>query len=250
MAIGGYVGAFLTAIYTFRLVFRVLPGGPCEEAQHLIDTGELYHGPPINPATEEEEDTEVGFPGAHHHVAEQSRPMAVAMAVLGFGALFAGLIQVPGVTDVLFKFLDPVFADSPLSEIHPTVGAEWRGLAIGGAISILGIATAWLLWVRSPELPSLFRERLRPAYLLAVNKWYFDEAIELLVARPALAVGRFANDVFERVIVDGLVSSTRETVGGAGGIVRAMQSGFVRAYALLLIAGFAGLALYFLIVSS
>ena len=44
MAIGGYVGAFLTAIYTFRLVFRVLPGEPCEEAQELIDTGHLYHG--------------------------------------------------------------------------------------------------------------------------------------------------------------------------------------------------------------
>ena len=71
MAIGGYVGAFLTAIYTFRLVFRVLPGDPCPEAAHLIESGELYHGPPINPATEEEEDTEVGFPGAHHHIAEQ-----------------------------------------------------------------------------------------------------------------------------------------------------------------------------------
>ncbi len=249
MAIGGYVGAFLTAIYTFRLIFRVLPGAPSKEAQHLIDTGELFHGPPINPANEEEEDVEVGFPGAHHHIAEQSRPMAVAMAVLGFGALFAGLIQVPGVTDVLFKFLDPVFANSPLSEVQPSVGAEWRGLAIGGLISILGIATAWLLWVRSPELPMLFRERLRPVYLLAYNKWYFDEAIEFLVVRPALAIGRFANGVFERLVVDGLVSGTRETVDGAGGFVRALQSGFVRGYALLLVAGFAGLALYFLIVS-
>ena len=58
------------------------------------------------------------------------------MAVLGFGALFAGLIQVPGVDNVLFGFLDPVFANSPLATIHPSVGAEWRGLAIGGAISI------------------------------------------------------------------------------------------------------------------
>jgi NADH-quinone oxidoreductase subunit L len=250
MAIGGYVGAFLTALYTFRLVFRVLPGVPCEEAQHLIDTGELYHGPPINPANEEEEDTDVGFPGAHHHIAEQSRPMAVAMAVLGFGALFAGLIQVPGVDNVLFGFLDPAFADSPLAAIHPTVGAEWRGLAIGGAISLLGIATAWLLWARRPELPALFRARLRPAYMLAVNKWYFDEAIDLLVVRPALAIGRFADRTFERFVVDGLVTGTAETVRGAGGIVRVVQSGFVRSYALLLLAGFAGLALYFLLSSS
>ncbi len=250
MAIGGYVGAFLTAIYTFRLVFRVLPGEPCEEAQHLIETGELYHGPPINPATEEEEDTEVGFPGAHHHIAEQSWPMAVAMGVLAIGALFAGLIQVPGVDNVLFGFLDPAFADSPLSAIRPEAGAEWRGLAIGGAISIVGIGLAWVLWVARPQLPARFRERLRPVYLLCLNKWYFDEAIDLLIVRPALAIGRFADSTFERLVVDGLVSGTRDTVSGAGGVVRFVQSGFVRSYALLLIAGFAGLALYFLLSSS
>jgi NADH-quinone oxidoreductase subunit L len=250
MAIGGYVGAFLTALYTFRMIFRVLPGKPCEEAQHLIDTGELYHGPAINPANEELEDADVGFPGAHHHIAEQSWPMAVAMAVLAIGALFAGLIQVPGVDNVLFGFLDPAFADVPLSAIHPTVGAEWRGLAIGAVISVVGIGLAWVLWVARPELPGLFRQRLRPVYLLAVNKWYFDEAIDFLVVRPALAIGRFANSTFERFVVDGLVSGTRETVSGAGGIVRIVQSGFVRSYALLLIAGFAGLALYFLLSSS
>jgi NADH-quinone oxidoreductase subunit L len=250
MAIGGYLGAFLTALYTFRLVFRVLPGKPCKEAQHLVETGELYHGEPRNPANDELEDAGVGFPGPEHHIAEQSRPMAVAMAVLGFGALFAGLIQVPGIDDVLFAWLEPVFADSQLSHIHASVGAEWRGLGIGGAISLLGIAAAWLLWVRRPELPARFRERLRPAYLLAVNKWYFDEAIDLLVVRPALAIGRFADRTFERLVVDGIVSGTAETVRGAGGIVRVVQSGFVRSYALLLIAGFAGLALYFLLSGS
>jgi NADH-quinone oxidoreductase subunit L len=250
MAIGGYVGAFLTALYTFRLIFRVLPGEPCEEARHLIDTGELYHGEPRNPANDELEDVDVGFPGPEHHIAERSRPMAVAMALLGFGALFAGLVQVPGVDNVLFGFLDPAFHDSPLAEIHPSVGAEWRGLAIGAAISLLGIATAWLLWARQPELPELFRERLHPLYLLAVNKWYFDEAIEFLVVRPALAIGRFADRTFERLVVDGIVSGTAETVRSAGGLVRIVQSGFVRSYALLLIAGFAGLALYFLLSAS
>jgi NADH-quinone oxidoreductase subunit L len=250
MAIGGYVGAFLTAVYTFRLVFRVLPGRPCREAQHLIDTGELFHGPPVNPATEEEEDTDVGFPGAHHHIAEQSWPMAVAMAILGFGALFAGLIEIPGVDNVLFRFLDPVFANSPLAAIHPTEGHDWTGLAIGAAIALAGIFAAWVLWVAQPELPALFRRRLRPVYLLCLNKWYFDELIDVAVVRPALAIGRFADRTFERLVVDGLVTGTEETVRGAGGVVRAVQNGFVRSYALLLIAGFAGLALYFLLSAS
>jgi NADH-quinone oxidoreductase subunit L len=68
--------------------------------------------------------------------------------------------------------------------------------------------------------------------------------------RPALAIGRFANRTFERLVVNGLVSGTEDVVGGSGRVVRLVQSGFVRSYALLLIAGFAGLALYFLLSSS
>jgi NADH-quinone oxidoreductase subunit L len=62
-------------------------------------------------------------------------------------------------------------------------------------------------------------------------------------------VGRFANSVFEPVVVQGLVTAAVDTVRGLGVVVRGAQSGFVRAYALLLVGGFAGLGLYFLIVS-
>ncbi len=246
----GYVGALLTAVYTFRLVFRILPGTPCKEAQELIDTGHVVHAEPENPATGEVEDTEVGFPGPEHHIAEQSWPMMVAMGVLGFLALVGGLVQIPGVDDVISAFLEPVFADSPLSAIHPSVGAEWEGLGIGGLISIVGIAIAYYAYVARPEIPAMLIERLRPVHTLFVNKWYFDELIDLLVVRPVLAIGRFANRTFERVVVDGLVTGTADTVRGAGGIVRLAQSGFVRSYALLLVAGFAGLALYFLLSAS
>jgi NADH-quinone oxidoreductase subunit L len=246
----GYLGALLTAVYTFRLIFRILPGTACKEAQELIDTGHVVHAEPENPATGEVEDTDVGFPGAEHHIAERSWSMKVAMGVLGFLALVGGLVQIPGVDDVVGAFLEPTFHDSPLTHIHPTAGAEWQGLGIGGLISIAGIAIAYFLYVARPETPATLIRRLRPAYTLFANKWYFDELIDVLVVRPALAIGRFANRTFERFVVDGLVSGTAGTVRGAGGIVRLVQNGFVRSYALLLIAGFAGLALYFLISAS
>jgi NADH-quinone oxidoreductase subunit L len=246
----GYVGALLTAVYSFRLVFRVLHGEPCKEAQELIETGHVAHEAPKNPATGEPEDTDVGFPGPEHHIAEQSAPMRVAMGALAFGALFAGLVQIPGVDDVVTKFLDPVWAGSPLAAIEPSTLADWEGLGIGGVIALLGIGIAYVLYVARPELPGKLESRLRPLHTLFANKWYFDEAIDFLVVRPALAIGRFANRVFERVVVDGLVNGTEGTVRGAGGVVRAVQNGFVRSYALLLIAGFAGLALYFLLSSS
>ena len=246
----GYAGALLTAVYSFRLVFRVLHGEPCDEARELIETGHVAHEAPKNPATGEPEDTDVGFPGSEHHIAEQSAPMRVAMGVLAFGAIFAGLVQIPGVDDVVTKFLDPVWAGSPLAAIEPSTLADWEGLGIGGVIALLGIGIAYVLYVARPELPGQLEARLRPLHTLFANKWYFDEAIGFLVVRPALGIGRFANRTFERLVVDGIVTGTAETVRGAGGVVRAVQSGFVRSYALLLIAGFAGLALYFLLSSS
>ncbi|MBS1881037.1 MAG: NADH-quinone oxidoreductase subunit L [Actinobacteria bacterium] len=246
----GYFGALLTAIYTFRLVFRILPGRPCKEAQELIDTGHLAHGTPRNPATGEEEDTDVGFPGPEHHIAEQTPSMMVAMAVLSFLALFAGLIQVPGVDDAVTKFLEPTFAGSPLAAIVPSTAEAWFGLAIGGVIALAGIGIAYWAYVLRPEVPGKLIERFGWLHTFLYNKWYFDELIDLLVVRPALAIGRFASRSFERFVVDGLVTGTRETVGEAGALVRGLQNGFVRSYALLLLVGFAGLALYFLISSS
>jgi NADH-quinone oxidoreductase subunit L len=250
MAIGGYIGALMTAVYSFRLVFRVLPGEPNEEARHLIETGHVVHGEPENPATGEPEDTDVGFPGPEHHIAEQAFPMKAAMAVLAFLALVGGLVQIPGVDDVIGKFLEPTFEESALAQIHPSTGHEWLGLGIGSAVAILGIFIAYFLYVARPGTTALLIERLRPLHTFLFNKWYFDEAIDALVYRPALAVGSFANRTFERVVVDGIVAGAVGVVRGAGGVVRTAQSGFVRSYALLLIGGFAGLGLYFLVVAA
>jgi NADH-quinone oxidoreductase subunit L len=248
----GYFGALLTAIYTFRLIFRVLRGDPCAEAQHLIDTGHVVHAAaPFNPATGETEDADVGFPGTEHHIADQTSPMKIAMGVLAFLALFAGFIQVPGVDEAVTHFLDPVFADSPLAAIHPSNGAAWFGLLIGAVISLAGIGIAYYLYVARPETPRRLQERFSKVHTFLYNKWYFDEAIDVLIVRPALAIGRFANNVFERFVIDGgITGGTEETVGKAGAIVRAAQNGIVRTYGLFLVFGAVGLALYFLIQQS
>ena len=81
--IGGYIGALLTAFYAFRIIFRVFWGEPVPEAREL-EQGHLAHAEPENPLSGEQEDTDVGFPGPEHHIAERDRPMWLAMAVLGF----------------------------------------------------------------------------------------------------------------------------------------------------------------------
>ena len=103
---GVTVGAFLTGdLHLPAGLPGVLPGEPYKEAQELIDTGHLVpRGGPSNPATEENEDTEVGFPGAEPpHRRAVGRPMEVAMAVWASGRPVRRTgIEIPGVDNVLF----------------------------------------------------------------------------------------------------------------------------------------------------
>jgi NADH-quinone oxidoreductase subunit L len=249
IVVGGYIGALMTAIYSFRIIFRVFYGKPCKEARSL-EKGEPYHADPVNPATGEREDEDVGFPG-HHWIAEQMWPMAAAMAVLGALALVGGYVQVPGVDELITELLTPTFENSALFEdIHESTTAAWIGLGVGGVLSLIGIGIAYYLYVLRPGTTARLIERMRGVHTFLVNKWYFDELQDALIYRPVVAMGRFFNSVLERWVVQGIVAGTVDMVRGAGGVVREAQSGFVRFYALFLIAGFAGLGLYFLIASS
>ncbi len=245
-AIGGYLGALLTAFYSFRIGFRVVWGEPCDEAREL-EQGQLTHAEPENPATGEREDTDVGFPGPEHHIAERAIPMRIAMSILGFGALFAGFLQVPGVSDVISTFLEGTFEESKYADIHPSDRAAYTGLAIGGILSIVGIAIAYVMYVARPGITAGLVRRYRWLHDFLERKWYFDEAIDVLFVRPSLAVGRWANSTFERYVVQGLVSGVTDVARGANAGVRGAQSGYLRSYALLLVTGFAGLGLYFLL---
>jgi NADH-quinone oxidoreductase subunit L len=247
--IGGYIGALLTAFYSFRIGFRVVFGEPCEEAKEL-EQGHIHHAEPENPATGEPEDTDVGFPGPTHQIAEREMPMKIAMSVLAFGALFAGFVQIPGVDDVVHKFLHGSFLDSKFYEQGPSTTSAYRGLLIGGLISVLGIAIAYYAYLRNPGWTAALQKRLPRLHDFLENKWYFDEAIDLVFVRPALAVGRWSNAIFERYVVQGLVVAAVDLVRGASAGVRGAQSGYLRSYALLLVTGFAGLGLYFLLQSS
>jgi NADH-quinone oxidoreductase subunit L len=251
MAILGYIAAGLTAFYAFRMVFRVFWGDPVEQAVEL-EHGHVWHAEqPTNPATGEVEDTDVGYPGPEHHVAEQSWPMRFAMAPLAVLSVIAGIAFIPGVTHWLEDFLHPSFEESRFIEQHPSVAAEWAGIAVGGVLAIVGIAVAYSMFVRRPGATLGLRDRMRGLHDFLSHKWYFDELYEKVFVRPSAAFGRFGRGVVESAIVQGLL------VGGASGVVRggtafarAIQTGALRTYAFLLMVGLGGMALYFLIVSS
>jgi NADH-quinone oxidoreductase subunit L len=102
--------------------------------------------------------------------------------------------------------------------------------------------------VARPGTAAAIQARLGPLYELFAKKWYFDELIDVLVVRPALAAGRFAQNAIEPGFVqEALVGGTTGIVRAGSAAVRAVQSGFVRYYAALLVLGAAGVGFYFLL---
>jgi NADH-quinone oxidoreductase subunit L len=245
-----YIGSGLTAFYAFRMVFRTFWGEPVPEAREL-EGGHVAHGEPANPLTGEAEDTDVGFPGPEHHIAERAFPMKAAMGPLALLAIIGGALGIPGLTDTLETFLEPTFEDSRFHDTVPTEGSELLGLGIGAIIATLGISAAFFVFVRRRGLSLELRDRFPAVHNFLIHKWYFDELYDAVFVRPLSTAGSFGRRVIETEFVQGFI------VGGATGVVRAgtsfaraVQTGYLRAYALLLLLGAAGLLLYFLIAST
>ena len=245
----GSLAAMMTAFYAFRMVFRVFGGEPNEQAREL-ERGHLAHGEPANPITGEPEDTDVGYPGPEHHIAEREGPMKGAMALLAVLSIVGGVLQIPGVTHVIEHFLDPTFSDSRYASVDVSGSLEAIALAVGAAAALSGIGMAWLLYVRRPGTTAQLVARLPRLHGFLAHKWYFDELYDVAFVRPMRALGEGASNVFERVVVQGVVVGGAELAVRVGNsLVRVAQSGLLRYYALLLLAGVSGLALYFLAVS-
>ena len=159
---------------------------------------------------------------------------------------------VPGLTDTIEHFLEPTFEESRFHDQVPSDGAEWIGLFGGGLVSIAGIAAAYHVYVRRPGLAAHDARALRRGAPLPRQQVVLRRAL-----RPALRAARSAPPATSAAAWSRPSSCRARSSGGATGVVRAgtslaraVQTGYVRAYALTLLAGLGGLALYFLISST
>ena len=256
--VAGYIGAAFTVFYTWRMIFRAFWGQPCEQAQVVIDTGHAYHpaehtnphtGDEDDPSTQEVEDSEVGFPGKEHKYAETTWQMRYAMIPLAILAVVAGLIQLPfGITNVLSSFLEPTFANTIVDYEPDNSGLEAFGLILSSVIAIVSLACAYWIWVRKPGTSAAIQARFPWLHKLFINKWYFDQFYSIFVVRPVVWIGQWAQDSFERVVINGaLIGGTSGLVKAGSAAVRAFQTGLIRAYAALVIGGLSVVLLYFLV---
>ncbi|MGC8861439.1 MAG: NADH-quinone oxidoreductase subunit L [Armatimonadota bacterium] len=228
----GVIGAFITALYMFRLVYRTFHGEPRKQDVH-----------------------------AH----ESPKVMLIPLVVLAVFSIFAGYVGTPW-ANAFEHSLIPVLGHHYGSILEHKLEGMPRGFdlpvfmfATGSAL--LGILLATIIWLK----PVLKIEKLEPSFgwlaRMVENKYYIDEIYQATIIRALMAASwvsfmfdkwvidyaivdgvgymtRLASDLwgwFDRTVVDGLVNLIGWITRAAGSALRYFQTGVAQQYVFLLV---------------
>jgi NADH-quinone oxidoreductase subunit L len=147
-----------------------------------------------------------------------------------FGNWFDGVLHVAAQHDVLAEIGEHYHG--PVAFVVHALGGP--AVYLAGA----GVATAWYIYVKNPQLADTIRNRFGVIYTLLVNKYYADDFNEAVFAGGARGVGQLLWRVGDVVIIDGLiVDGSARMVGWVSGLVRRIQTGYLYTYAFSMILG-------------
>jgi NADH-quinone oxidoreductase subunit L len=232
-------GVFVTALYTFRMLFMTFHGPERFRSEHHEATPSEEHS--HHGATPHESPWVVLVPLVALAIPSVVSG-AITVAPLLFGGYFGSSIFVLPQNDVLREIgrevSAPVWVSFALQALSaPTV---WVVLA--------GVVTAWLFFLRRPTLADSAERLLRPLYSLLVHKYYFDWFNEHVIAAAGRRLGQDLWHGGDEAVIDGvLVNGSASAVGRFGGILRLIQNGYLYAYAFWMIIGLAVLIGWFLL---
>ena len=214
----GIFTALLTAIYSWRLVFKT------------------FHG------TYENKELKI------NSIHESPYVMLVPLIVLAIGSIFAGFF---------FKELfigqyasnnfwsDSIKFLSPISTDHPPLWIVY----FTPVIVVLSIPIAYYLFVKNKDITNWLVNENKPLYNFLINKWYFDELYEYLFVRTFKRIGIFFwknidLKTIDRFGPDGISNLIKKLS------VRAVkfQSGYIYQYAFIMLLGFSALLTYLIII--
>jgi len=205
----GIAAAFMTAFYSWRLLFMTFHGQPRASKDVM------------------------------HHVHESPGIMLKPLVLLALGAVFSGMIG-----EHVLELVSPegtfwqhsIVSLAIFEEAHfvPT----WVS-ALPLLVGLSGIALAWLFYIVNPALPARLTTIFPFLYRFLLNKWYFDELYDILFVQPAKRLGYMLWKFWDEKIIDGLGpnGAALATHLFAGRISR-LQTGYVYHYAFAMLLGF------------
>ncbi len=218
-------GVFVTALYSFRLLFLV------------------FHGP------------ERLDPDARAHLHESPLVVTLPLVFLAVPSVLVGWFTIGPVL-----FGDYFGAALYVDQAHDVIahlGEEFHGpagfLAHGLAsptpyLALAGALIAWFVYLRRPGLADALQGRLGGLHRLLVNKYYFDDFNQKVLATGTVRAGTLLWRVGDRLLIDGaIVNGSAQLVGMAAAVMRHLQTGYLYHYAFAMIIGLAAILAWLLL---
>ena len=209
------VGAFMTAFYTFRLVFLAFFGAPRMSKE------------------------------VAHHIHESPPSMTIPLIILAIATTVAGLaFGIPSSHGTAFaRFLAPVL---PLGAGEHGAGIAFTLLLLSAVVAIAGVTLAWYVYGRSPVRAASIGVPRNPLHKLLLEKYYVDEIYDFLFVRPIYHLSLWLARVFDPRVIDGLVNGSATVVLAWARGLRLVQTGYVMNYALGILLGAVAVVAYLL----
>ena len=208
------IGVFVTAFYSFRLLFMTFHGKPRMD-EHT-----------------------------RHHLHE-SPWMVTPLVLLAIPSVYAGWVYLK---PMLFEgFFGGAIQVLPQHDVLATLKEDFQGttaFVLHGLVSlpfwlaVFGIATAALFYLKRPEFPRLIKEKFSWVYAVLEKKYGFDDFNDWFFAGGVRKLGTILWKVGDVKIIDGFfVNGTARTVGWVSSIIRHFQSGYIYHYAFAMLIG-------------
>jgi len=227
------LGAFVTALYTFRMLFMTFHG----KERFVVEQGQGAR----------HDDPEAHLKSGHLTHLPKESPWVVTLP-LSLLAIPSLLIGWPTIRPLLYgNFFGTSIYVAPDHHVMQTLAGEFHGagsMVLESVstptlwIALSGVLAAWIFYILKPSWPGVLARVFRPGYQLLVHKFYVDEIYSLFIAGGARGLGRLLWQVGDETIIDGgLVNGSAQTVGWFSRILRRSQSGYLYHYAFAMIIG-------------
>ena len=213
----GIFTAFLTSIYSWRLLFKTFHGNYNNKS---IDRSSMHESPLI---------------------------MTIPLIILAIGAIFSGILFKDlfiGVESSENFWKDSIFFLEPLSNDHPPL---WF-VVFTPILVILSIPTAYYFFIINKKFTNEIVKGNLPLYDFLKNKWYFDEIYEYLFVRPSKKIGLYFWKKIDLRFIDRFgpdgISSLIKVISS---ITVKFQNGFIYHYAFVMLLGFSALLTFLIL---
>ena len=203
------LAAFLTAFYSWRLLFMTFHGK--SRADHH----------------------------ALEHAHESPWVMLAPRVVLSFGAVFAGwALNNWFIGEHWQHFWNGAIFNGPHNEViehleHVPGWVEAAPLVLG----LLGIGLAYVMYIANPLLPVRLAQSFGGIYRFLLNKWYFDELYNTIFVQPTIRMARTFWQVGDATLIDGVPNGLAELTSDSSRQVVKIQTGSLAVYAFVMLIG-------------